>query len=223
MLRREGWPINHKRVYRLYRDMGLQMRHKTPRRRVKAKLREDRQPAVQVNDCWSMDFMADQTFDGKRLRVLTVVDNFTRVSPAIGVGYRYTGYDVVRTLEQAARRHGVPKAIRVDNGPEFVSKELDLWAYANGVTLDFSRPGKPTDNAFAEAFNARVRQECLNQHWFLSLEDARRKINRWRREYNQERPHSMLGYMTPEEYAAGQASSAEADADSGQIFAEPVV
>ena len=115
LLRREGWPINHKRVYRLYCEMGLQMRHKTPRRRVKAKLREDRQPAQRSNECWSMDFMADQTFDGKRLRVLTIVDNFSRVSPAIGVRYRYTGCDVVRTLEQATRRYGTPKTIRVDN------------------------------------------------------------------------------------------------------------
>ncbi|WP_405230064.1 integrase core domain-containing protein [Lentisalinibacter sediminis] len=140
----------------------------------------------------------------EEIQVSTVADNLTRVSPAMGVGYRYTGYDVVRTLEQAAKCHGVPKAIRVDDGPEFVPKELDLWAYANAVKLDFSRPGKPTDNAFAEAFNARVRQECLNRHWCLSLEDAWRKINRWRREYNQERPHSLLGYMTPEEYAVGQ-------------------
>jgi len=220
LLRREGWPINHKRVYRLYCEMGLQMRHKTPRRRVKAKLREDRQPAQRSNECWSMDFMADQTFDGKRLRVLTIVDNFSRVSPAIGVRYRYTGCDVVRTLEQATRRYGTPKTIRVDNGPEFVSRELDLWAYTNDVTLDFSRPGKPTDNAFIEAFNARARQECLNQHWFLSLEDARVKISRWREEYNRERPHSMLGYLTPEEYAAQRTDALEDKQDSGQIFAQ---
>lgn len=175
LLRREGWPINHKRVYRLYREMGLQMRQKTPKRRVKTKLREGRQPAARSNDCWSMDFMADQTFDGRKLRILTIVDNFSRVSPAIGVGHRYTGYDVVRALERATKAYGVPKAIRVDGDPEFVSKELDLWAYVNGVTLDFSRPGKPTDNALIEAFNARVRQECLNQHWFLSLEDAKSK------------------------------------------------
>lgn len=222
LLRREGWSINHKRVYRLYCEMGLQMRHKTPRRRVKAKLREDRQPAEQMNDCWSMDFMADQTFDGKKLRILTVVDNFSRVSPAIGVRRQYTGYDVVRTLEWATKRYGVPRTIRVDNGPEFVSKELDLWAYANDVTLDFSRPGKPTDNAFSESFNARVRQECLNQHWFLSLADARSKIYRWRKEYNEDRPHSMLGYMTPKEYAENQIIKPDNKENLGQIFAHVV-
>lgn len=201
LLRREGWKVNRKRVYRLYCEMGLQLRHKTPKRRVKAKLREDRQPAQKINDCWSMDFMADQTFDGQKLRVLTIVDNFSRVSPAIGVGRRYTGYDVVQTLEVATKEYGMPRTIRVDNGPEFVSKELDLWAYSNRVTLDFSRPGKPTDNAFIESFNSRVRQECLNEHWFLSLEDASSKIAQWRESYNHDRPHSMLGYKTPNEFA----------------------
>jgi len=123
-----------------------------------------------------MDFVADELFDGRRLRILTIVDNFSRVSPLIGVGFRYKGYDVVRALEETARRFGSPDRIRVDNGPEFVSKEVDLWAYANNVVLDFSRPGKPTDNAFIESFNSRFRLECLNQHWFLNLEDACGKI-----------------------------------------------
>jgi len=222
LLRREGWPINRKRVYRLYCEMGLQMRHKVPKRRVKAKLREDRRPAQQMNDFWSMDFMADQTFDGKKLRILTIVDNHSRVSPSIGVRFRYTGYDVVKTLEDARKAYGVPRTIRVDNGPEFVSKELDLWAYSNGVTLDFSRPGKPTDNAFIEAFNARVRQECLNQHWYLSLEDARAKIESWRQDYNDQRPHSMLGYMTPNQYALSAAEDGTPSIQEGQIFADPL-
>ena len=145
------------------------------------------------------------------------------MSPAIGVRRQYTGYDVVKTLEWATRRHGTPRSIRVDNGPEFVSKELDLWAYANDVTLDFSRPGKPTDNAFIESFNARVRQECLNQHWFLSLADARSKINRWRREYNEDRPHSRLGYLTPKEYAEKQNLKPDDERNIGQIFAHAVV
>lgn len=169
-----------------------------------------------------MDFMADQTFDGKKIRILTVVDNFSRVSPVIGVGYRYTGYDVVKTLEWATQRCGMPRSIRVDNGPEFVSKELDLWAYTNDVTLDFSRPGKPTDNAFIESFNARVRQEYLNQHWFLSLFDARSKINRWRDDYNQKRPHSMLGYLTPTEYAEQNSKGSKEEQNLGQNFAHAV-
>jgi len=200
LLQREGWRVNHKRVYRLYREEGLQMRHKVPRRRVAAKLRDDRTEATRPNECWSMDFMSDELFDGRRLRILTIVDNFSRVSPLIGVGFRYKGYDVVRALQEAARRFGAPERIRVDNGPEFVSKEVDLWAYANNVVLDFSRPGKPTDNAFIESFNSRLRQECLNQHWFLSLEDARSKIEFWRLDYNRERPHSSLSNQTPEAF-----------------------
>ena len=222
LLSREGWQVNRKRIYRLYCEMGLQMRHKPPRRRVQAKLREDRQPARGPNDCWSMDLMADQTFEGHKLRVLTIVDNFSRVSPAIEVRRRYTGYDVVRTLERATRHYGIPRSIRVDNGPEFVSKEVDLWAYANGVTLDFSRPGKPTDNAFIEAFNARLRQECLNQHWFLSLDEACAKLEQWREMYNHERPHSRLGYRTPEEFAETQQNRAEMQREFSQNFAETV-
>ena len=198
LLCREGWRVNRKRIYRLYGEMGLQLRHKPPRRRVQAKLRADRQPACGPNDCWSLDLMADQTFDGHKLRVLTIVDNLSRVSPALEVRRRDTGYDVVRTLERATGQYGLPRTIRVDHGPEFVSKEVDLWAYANGVTLDFSRPGKPTDNAYIEAFHARLRQECLNQHWCLSLAEACAKLAQWREIYNHERPHSRLGYRTPE-------------------------
>ena len=201
VLRREGWVVNRKRVYRLYREMGLQMRHKPLRRRVQAKLHEARAPARFQNDCWSMDFMADQTFDGRRLRVLTVVDHFSRVSPAMEVRRRYTGYDVVRTLEQATLEYGVPARCG--------------WT---GVTLDFSRPGKPTDNAFIESLNARVRLECLNQHWFLSLEDARVKIDQWREMYNHERPHSQLEYKTPVEFAEAHRNEAEEQPNLSQNF-----
>lgn len=136
--------------------------------------------------------------DGQRLRVLTIVDNFTRESPFIGVD---CGEDVVAALEVAASRHGRPRRLQLDNGPECVSRELDLWAYVNDVVLDFSRPGNPTDNAFIEAFNSRFRQEYLNQHWFLSLDDVRGKIEAWRQEYNQQRPHSSLQNPTPMEFA----------------------
>lgn len=146
--------------------------------------------------------MADQLFNGQKLRCLTIVDNHTRICPAIGVRFRYTACNVVATLEEAVRKYGKPACIRVDNGPEFISKELDLWAYANQVTLDFSRPGKPTDNAFIESFNSRFRQECLNQHWFLSLEDACEKIKSWRKDYNEVRPHSSLGEQTPHSFTA---------------------
>ena len=192
--------MNHKRVYRLYCEQGLQMRYKPPKRRVKAKLRDDRCDALRPNQCWSMDFMSDQLFNGRRIRVLTIVDNFSRVSPFIGAGFSYKGHDVVVSLERACKRYGRPERIRVDNGPEFISRDLDLWAYLNKVVLDFSRPGKPTDNAFIESFNGRIREECLNQHWFLSLEDAQTKIEDWRIEYNTIRPHSSIGKLTPEQF-----------------------
>lgn len=137
--------------------------------------------------------MLDQLFDGRRIRVLTIVDAFSKVSPAIDVRMRYRGSDVVDTLERVKRTYGVPKTIRVDNGPEFISKDLDLWAYMNDVTLDFSRPGKPTNNAFIESFNGKVRSECLNTSWFLSLKEAQSKCEAWRRDYNEVRPHSSIG------------------------------
>ena len=185
LLRREGWRVNPKRVYRLYREMGLQLRNKTPKRRVKAKLRDDRQPAVRANETWAMDFVHDQLATGRKLRVLTIVDTFSRFSPAIEPRFNFRGADVVDVLEQVGRQVGFPKAIRVDQGTEFVSRDLDLWAYQRDVTLDFSRPGKPTDNAFIESFNGKFRAECLNAHWFMSLDDARRKCEAWRRDYNE--------------------------------------
>jgi putative transposase len=201
LLWREGWRVNHKRVYRLYRDEGLGMRKRTPRRRKACIKRELRPQAAEKNECWSMDFMSDELFDGRRIRLLTLVDNHTRESLAIHVAQRIRGMEVVEVLERVSKEHGRPRTIRVDNGPEFISKDLDLWAYWNHVQLDFSRPGKPTDNAYIESFNARFRLECLNEHWFMSLEDAREKAEDWRRDYNQNRPHSSLGNVPPEEYA----------------------
>jgi putative transposase len=218
LLRREGWKINHKRVHRLYREEGLSMRHKAPRRRVSARLREDRCAATAPNECWSMDFMHDELFDGRRLRLLTIVDNFSRVSPGIGVKPRYQATEVVETLTAATRQYGIPKYIRVDNGPEFVAKELDLWAYGHGVILDFSRPGKPTDNAFIESFNSRLRQECLNQSWFLSLEDARGKIEAWRMEYNHVRPHSAIGDIAPAEFLGTTVPACRDSSSQNQNF-----
>jgi putative transposase len=164
--------------------------------------RELRPLAAEKNECWSMDFMSDELFDGRRIRLLTIVDNHTRESLAIYAGQRIRGVEVVQALERIVKDHGKPRTIRVDNGPEFVSKDVDLWVYWNHVTLDFSRPGKPMDNAYIESFNGRFRQECLNGHWFMSLDDAREKVESWRRDYNEERPHSSLGNATPEEFAA---------------------
>ena len=201
LLRREGWLINRKRVYRLYCEDQLRLRTKPPRRRVACRKREERPSATRKNECWSMDFVSDQLFDGHRIRILTLVDNHTRESLALHVGQRVRGMDVVKVLERVVSAHGKPSSIRVDNGPEFISKDLDLWAYWNNVKLDFSRPGKPTDNAFIESFNVRFRIECLNEHWFLTLGDAEEKIELWRQEYNERRPHSSLGNLPPAECA----------------------
>jgi putative transposase len=197
LLDREGWGINIKKVYRIYRELGMQLRNKTPKRRVKAKLRDDRAEAVGPNDVWAMDFVHDQLATGKKLRVLTVVDTFSRYVPVLDARFSYRGEDVVATLDRVCRRSGYPKTIRVDQGSEFISRDMDLWAYQRGVTLDFSRPGKPTDNAFIEAFNGRFRAECLNAHWFLTLADAAEKLETWRKYYNEERPHSAIGNKAP--------------------------
>jgi len=197
LLRRDGWQINQKKTRRIYRELGLQLRNKSPKRRVKAKLRDDRKVATQPNETWAMDFVHDQLAAGNKIRVLTVVDLFSRFSPVIDPRFSYRAEDVVQTLERTCAMIGYPKSIRVDQGSEFVSRDLDLWAYTNGVTLDFSRPGKPTDNAFIEAFNGRFRVECLNAHWFMTLDDARTKLEDWRRYYNEERPHGAIGQRPP--------------------------
>jgi len=197
VLRREGWVINQKKTRRIYRELGLQLRNKTPKRRVKAKLRDDRRPATRSNETWAMDFVHDQLATGHKLRVLTIVDIFSRFSPALEPRLTFRGTDVVATLDRVCNEVGFPATIRVDQGSEFVSRDLDLWAYQRGVTLDFSRPGKPTDNAYIEAFNGRFRAECLNAHWFLSLADAQKKVEDWRRYYNEERPHGAIGNRPP--------------------------
>ncbi len=145
-----------------------------------------------------MDFVADNLFDGRKLRMLTVGDCYSRERLSIHVGQSLKGEDVVRVLDAIVNERGKPQTIKSDNGSEFISKVMDKWAYERGVDLDFSRPGKPTDNAMVESFNGRLRQECLNEHWFMSLEDARDKIEGWRRHYNESRPHSALNWRTPE-------------------------
>ncbi|RTL87328.1 IS3 family transposase [Ancylobacter aquaticus] len=197
LLRRDGWAVNPKRIYRLYKELGLQLRNKVPKRRVKAKLRDDRRVATRTNETWAMDFVHDQLATGRKIRVLTIVDTFSRFSPAVDARFSYRGEDVVLTLERVCATVGYPSTIRVDQGSEFVSRDLDLWAYQKGVILDFSRPGKPTDNSFIESFNGKFRAECLNTHWFMSLDDARAKMEAWRRDYNEIRPHSAIGNKPP--------------------------
>ena len=200
VLRREGWHDNHKRTYRIYREEGLNLRSKRPRRSKSAAHRLDRPDLDGLYQCCSMDFVADQLFDGRKFRALTLVDNFSRECLAIQPGQSLKGTDVVRILDELkVYRNIIPKRIQVDNGSEFISKELDRWAYENNVTLDFSRPGKPTDNPFIESFNGSFRDECLNVNWFLSMDDEVEKIQAWKEEYNNFRPHSSLDELTPNE------------------------
>jgi len=198
LLRREGWHDNHKRVRRIYREEGLNLRAKRPRRNKAADHRMEAAQLTAPNQCWSMDFVSDALFDGRRFRALTLVDNFSRECLEIEIGQSLKGEDVVRVMERMKLVRGnLPQRIKVDNGSEFISKALDKWAYENRVVLDFSRPGKPTDNAFIESFNGSFRDECLNVHWFLSIEDAREKIAAFKEDYNHFRPHSALGNLTP--------------------------
>jgi putative transposase len=201
LLRREGWRVNHKRVYRLYREEGLGIRVKR-RKKLASVPRVLPPPATRPQERWSLDFLSDSLANGCRFRVLTIVDNVSRMSPAIAVGTSLNGERVVTLLEGLRSTVGVPQRIAIDNGPEFISKALDAWAYQNAVQLEFSRPGKPTDNAFVESFNGRFRDECLNQHWFASLEEVRQTVEAWRIEDHTQRPHRALGQQTPAAWEA---------------------
>jgi putative transposase len=176
LLKREGFKDNHKRVYRLYREQGLSFRHKRPRRNKAVQPRQPKAPANAMNQIWSMDFVADNLFDGCKLRMLTVVDCYSRESLAIHVGQSLKVEDVVNVLKQTIAERGKLRTIKTDNGSEFISKAMDKWAYENSIQPEFSGPGKPTDNAMVESFNARLRQECLNELWFMSLEYTKAKI-----------------------------------------------
>ena len=202
LLQREGWQVNHKRIYRLYSEEGLSIRTRSPKRRRASRYRVGRTEAGGANDVWAMDFMSDRLFDGRPFRILTIVDCHTREALATSARTNFRAYQVIEELDHIARARGKPHSIRVDNGPEFAGRLLDQWAYLNKVELVFSRPGKPTDNAYIEAFNSRLRQECLNASWFLSMADARRRINDWKEDFNETRPHSALGNLTPSAYAA---------------------
>ncbi len=153
------------------------------------------------NQAWSLDFVADQLADDRRFRALTVLDVFTRESLAIAVGQQLKGEDVVSALNQIRAKRGVPKVLFCNNGSEFTSQMMDFWAYHHQVRIDFSRPGKPTDNAYVESFNGTSRAECLDVHWFATLPESKHLIETWRREYNESRPHPSLGERTPYEFA----------------------
>ena len=196
MLRREGWAINKKRVWRLYRLDGLQLRMKTKRRKRISLQRGQVAPATGPNQHWSMDFVHDQMLDGRKFRILTVIDQWSRESVSLEPGFSLTGRCVGHALDQAAVARGMPRAITVDNGTEFTSKALDEWAYRRGVKLDYTRPGKPTDNGLIESFNGRLRDEFLNTHEFVTMQDVRERLMTWKDDYNNRRPHGSLGHLT---------------------------
>ena len=199
MLKREGLVINHKRTERLYREEGLALRRKR-RRKGAAGLRVMVPSPDGPNQRWSMDFVTDSIVTGRRFRALAIVDDYSRECPAIEVDTSLGGARVVGILERLAETRGLPQVITVDNGPEFAGRTMDEWAYRKGVKLSFIRPGKPIENAFAESFNGRLRDECLNTNWFLSVKQAREIIESWRKDYNSVRPHSALGGLAPQEF-----------------------
>jgi putative transposase len=200
ILKREGLVVNHKRTERLYREEGLALRKKRKRKGA-AGARVILPSPQRANERWSMDFVTDSIVTGRRFRALTIVDDFTRECPAIEVDTSLGGCRVVAVLERLAETRGLSEVITIDNGPEFAGRALDEWAYRRGVKLNFIRPGKPIENAFAESFNGRFRDECLNTNWFISLDHARNVIEEWRRDFNEFRPHSSLKGATPKEYA----------------------
>lgn len=200
LLKQEGHYVNIKRVYRIYRLADLSVK----RRRRKRVILTERTPLIATrhpNVCWSMDFVHDSLANGRRIRCLNIVDDFTRESIAIEVDTSLSGLRVARVLDEVGGKRPLPRMIRVDHGSEFASLVMNDWAHKNNVRLSFIEPGKPSQNAYVESFNGRFRDECLNDHWFTSLDEAKILIERWRKDYNDVRPHSSLGYIPPTEFA----------------------
>jgi putative transposase len=207
LLQREGTVVNHKKVYRLYREADLGVRRRKRRRGIAV----TRQPLAlpsRANQVWSMDFVMDALATGRRLKILTVVDDFTKESVLIEPAHSLTGDDVTELLDRVSQVRGYPQAVRTDQGPEFTCRAFDQWAYQRGVQPLLIQAGKPTQNAYIESFNGKLRDECLNEHWFRDLHDARTIISAWRRDYNEQRPHSALGYLAPAQFAASQRQNA---------------
>jgi putative transposase len=206
LLKREGWKVNSKRVYRIYVEEKLIVRRRRRRRRICAQARVLLAAPTRPNQTWTMDFLHDALANGRKLRTLSIEDAYTREMLAIEVDTSLPALRVIRVLEKLRLQRGLPERIVIDNGTEFTSKALDQWAYENKLTLHFITPGRPMENGYIESFHGKFREECLNEHWFLTLDDARETIEAWRIDYNQVRPHSSLGYLTPEEFATGYAN-----------------
>lgn len=209
LLKREGWTLGKHQMYRLYGEEQLQLRSKLPKRRKMVVNRRERVQADRPDAIWGLDFVADQLADGTRFRALTIVDLFSREALAIEVGKRLGAEHVVASLNRLVMQRCAPRYLLADNGSEFSGRLLDLWAYHHQVRIDFSRPGKPTDNSFVETFNGSLRDECLNVHWFETMEDAKTSIEAWRRDYNESRPHMALKDRTPAEFARGLGARAQ--------------
>ncbi len=199
VLSKEGWSVNLKRIYRLYREENLMVR-RLKRKRLLRGAPVNANLSV-PNQEWALDFVCDALATGRGIRMLTVVDSFTRECPAIEVNTGLSGVRVTRVLERVIAERGKPETIRCDNGPEFTSRHFIAWCEQQGITLLHIQPGRPMQNGYIESFNGRLRDECLNASWFVNLNDAKQKIENWRKEYNAERPHSSLDYRTPEEFA----------------------
>jgi len=201
LLQREGWLLNHKKVWRLYRAENLMVRTRKKKHRA-SRLRLLPAMPTRQNQRWSIDFVADQLATGRRFRVFTMLDIFSRQSPGIRVDFSLPATAVTIALDKAMATKGQPEVITLDNGTEFTSRHFDAWAFKRGIRLDFIAPGRPVENAFIESFNDKLRNECLNLYWFQSLDEAQRIVGDWRKEYNKTRPHSSLGNLAPDTYVA---------------------
>jgi len=197
----QGMNDNHKRIGRVYRELGLQIGNRRKSRPKRTGLRLVLEKPAQPNEIWAMDFVSDQLATGRRFRCLTMTDLYTHESPVLEVDVSLTGLRVSQVLDRLKQSRGLPKMIICDNGTEFTSRAMDQWAFANRVDLKFIQPGKPNQNAYCESFNARLRDECLSIQWFSSLAEAKDNIEIWRREFNEQRPHSSLKYKTPKQFA----------------------
>jgi putative transposase len=222
LLRREGWHVNAKRIYRLYREEELIVRTKQRRKLARRQRAATTTMAARANQCWSMDFVSDKFADGRSFRILTVIDQFTRECVVLEADRSMTGRKVAEALEQAGVERGaLPESITVDNGSEFSGRALEAWAMAHTVQLCFIRPGRPVENGFIESFNGRLRDECLNVEWFSSLDDARQKLAKFREHYNHQRPHSSLADLAPAAFAAQMAALRSPTAPCEPPFASP--
>lgn len=222
LLRREGWHVNAKRIYRLYREEELIVRSKQRRKMARRQRVVTTTQATRANQRWSMDFVSDKFGDGRSFRILTVVDQFTRECVALEADRSMTGKKVAAVLQDVKQeRRSLPESITVDNGSEFSGRVLEAWAMGNNVQLCFIRPGRPVENGFIESFNGRLRDECLNVEWFVSLDDARQKLAKFREHYNHQRPHSSLADLAPAVFAQQMAALRSPAARCEPPFASP--